>query len=87
RHDSLLGRHSTIKQATTTKKHTDSVDAFMAKLKHPLRGQVQAVRETIMNVNEGIAEEIKWAAPTFSYKGYLASFNLHAKQHVASRLC
>jgi hypothetical protein len=33
-------------------------------------------------VNPEITEQIKWNAPSFSYKGYMATFNLHPKQHV-----
>jgi hypothetical protein len=61
---------------------TADVDAYMAKLEHPLKPEVQAVREIIKGVNPQIWEQVKWNAPSFSYKGYLATFNLRAKQHV-----
>lgn len=61
---------------------TAEVDAFMAGLDHPFKAEVQAVRDIIKNVNGGITEQIKWAAPSFSYKGYMVTFNLWAKQHV-----
>lgn len=54
----------------------------MDKLDHPFKKEVQALRKIILNVNEGITEDIKWAAPSFSYKGYMVTFNLWAKQHV-----
>lgn len=51
----------------------------MAKLEHPLKAEVQAVRETIKGVNPGITEQIKWNAPSFSYRGeYLVTFNLRS---------
>ena len=53
------------------------VDAYMAALDHPLKAEVQALREIILGVNPNITEQIKWNAPSFSYKGYLATFNLH----------
>jgi len=59
-----------------------TVDAFMSELDHPFKAEVQAVREIIKGVNEKITEEVKWNAPSFSYKGYLATFNLWAKHHV-----
>jgi hypothetical protein len=65
--------------------HTKEVNAFIDKLEHPFKAEVQAVRDIIMNVNPRITEQIKWNAPTFSYKGYIATFNLHsknAKKHV-----
>jgi hypothetical protein len=61
---------------------TGEVDAFMAQLDHPFKAEVQAVREIIKGVNPGITEQIKWAAPSFSYKGYLVTFNLWAKNRV-----
>jgi hypothetical protein len=63
-------------------KRTAEVNAFMAALDHPFKAEVQAVREIIMSGHPGIVEQIKWEAPSFSYKGYLATFNLWAKQHV-----
>ena len=62
--------------------NTKQVDEFMEKLDHPFKVEVQTLREIIKNVNEGITEEIKWKAPSFNYKGYMATFNLWAKQHV-----
>ena len=59
------------------------VDEFMNKLDHPLKAEVQTVRGIIKNVNKDITEEIKWKAPTFSYKGeYLVTFNLWEKEHI-----
>lgn len=71
-----------MKKATSTKGNTEKVDEFMDKLDHPFKAEVQAVRDIIKNVNKQITEEIKWAAPSFSYKGYMATFNLWAKEHV-----
>ena len=62
--------------------NTDKVDAYMKELDHPLKAEVQVVRDIIKNVNEGITEEVKWNAPSFSYKGYMVTFNLHATKHV-----
>ena len=55
----------------------------MAKLEHPLKAEVQAVREIIKGVNPGITEQIKWNAPSFSYRGeYLVTFNLRSANRV-----
>ncbi|MGA7733126.1 MAG: DUF1801 domain-containing protein [Chloroflexia bacterium] len=61
---------------------TEEVDAFMDKLDHPFKAEVQAVRDIIKSVHRDITEQIKWNAPSFSYKGYMVTFNLWAKQHV-----
>jgi uncharacterized protein YdhG (YjbR/CyaY superfamily) len=59
------------------------VDAFMKKLKHPFKAEVEMMRKTIMGVNKEIHEEIKWNAPSFSYHGeYLVTFNLWEREHI-----
>lgn len=56
---------------------TDKVDAFLRELSHPLTAEVEAVRSIIKSVNKDIAEEVKWKAPSFNFKGeYLVTFNL-----------
>lgn len=56
---------------------TDKVDEFLRELNHPLTAEVEAVRSIIKGVNKEIAEEVKWKAPSFNYKGeYLVTFNL-----------
>ncbi len=62
---------------------TDKVDEYMAALHHPLKTEAQAVREIIKGVNKDIAEEVKWNAPSFSYKGeYLVTFNLRDEKRI-----
>src|SRR5829696_6768716 len=62
---------------------TEQVNEFIDKLEHPLKAEVQLVREIIKKVNMDITEQIKWNAPSFSYRGeYLVTFNLRAKQHI-----
>jgi uncharacterized protein YdhG (YjbR/CyaY superfamily) len=59
------------------KSETNEVDKFMADLKHPLKDAVEEVRNVIKSVDENITEQIKWAAPSFSYKKeYMVTFNL-----------
>jgi hypothetical protein len=61
---------------------TEEVNIFMETLDHPFKAEVQAVRDIIKNVNPAITEQIKWKAPSFSYKGYMVTFNLWATHHV-----
>jgi uncharacterized protein YdhG (YjbR/CyaY superfamily) len=63
-------------------KKRETVDDYMAKLDHPLKAEVQAIREIILSVHPGIKEQVKWNAPSFSYTDYIATFNLRATQHV-----
>lgn len=59
-----------------------TVDEMLEARQHPLEAEVQAVRRIIKGVDERITEEWKWNAPSFSYKGYLVTFNLHATDRV-----
>lgn len=61
---------------------TPSVDAWMAALDHPLKAEMQAVREAILVAHPGITERIKWAAPSFGYKTDMATFNHRTPKHV-----
>jgi hypothetical protein len=61
---------------------TDQVDAYMRQLDHPLKAEVQALREMIKGAHPVITEQVKWNAPSFRYKDYLATFNLRARQRV-----
>ncbi len=50
---------------------------------HPLHDEIQAVRKIIMDINKDIAEEWKWNAPSFSYKGnYMVTFNLRVNDKI-----
>lgn len=64
------------------KKPKDSVDAYMARLDHPLKAEVEAIRAIILGVNPTIIEQVKWNAPSFRQKDYIATFNLRATHHV-----
>jgi uncharacterized protein YdhG (YjbR/CyaY superfamily) len=62
---------------------TDKVEEFLRELNHPLTAEVEAVRSIIKGVNKDIAEEIKWKAPSFNYKGeYLVTFNLRDMKRI-----
>jgi hypothetical protein len=54
---------------------TDVVDAYMSKLKHPMKEVAQLVRETILAADKNVGEEIAWNAPTFYYTGKMQPFN------------
>jgi uncharacterized protein YdhG (YjbR/CyaY superfamily) len=62
---------------------TDKVDEFLRELNHPLKAEVEAVRSIIKGADKNIAEEIKWNAPSFNYKGeYLVTFNLREQKRI-----
>ncbi|SRR6266496_4525121 len=80
--------------ALTKPSEPDKVDAYMAKLKHPLAEVIEALRQIILSTDREIGEEIKWNAPTFFYAGemkpsdpkkykrYLVVFNLYRKDGI-----
>jgi hypothetical protein len=41
------------------------------------------VRQAILSSDPRLTETIKWQAPTFMYRGNLASIDPHAKRHVS----
>lgn len=61
----------------------NDVDAWMAKYDNPRKPLLEEVRQTILKADKRIGETIKWQAPTFVYKGNLASFYPKAKTHVS----
>lgn len=63
-------------------KKAESVEAYMARLEHPLKAEIQALRDIIKGVDPCIAEEIKWNAPSYRCTDYLVTFQLRATQHV-----
>jgi len=79
------------KNTLTKPSEPDKVDAYMAKLKHPLMDVAAALRKIILSTDSEIGEEIKWNAPTFFYSGemkpsdpkeykrYIIVFNLFQK--------
>jgi len=55
------------------------VETFMQTLDHPLKAELQALRELILAADPLISEGIKWNAPSFRTGEYFATVNLRAK--------
>lgn len=62
---------------------TADVDAWMAAYDNPMKPVVAAMREAILAADPRITETIKWQAPTFVYKGNIASFFPKSKKHAS----
>jgi hypothetical protein len=58
------------------------VDAYMQDLENPLKELWEQIRDIVLGADSRIEEEIKWGAPTFIYKGNMATFNPRAKKFV-----
>lgn len=64
-------------------KPAETVNQFMEKLEHPLKGEIEAVRAIISDSNDQITEHIKWNALSYRYNGEdRVTFNLHAKDRI-----
>lgn len=59
------------------------VDAWMAVYDNPQKDLVDMIRKAILAVDDRVKESIKWQAPTFEYKGNIASFFPRAKKHAS----
>ncbi|WP_438022117.1 DUF1801 domain-containing protein [Sorangium sp. So ce233] len=59
-----------------------AVIAFLRELEHPLKEEIEALRQIILGVSPEIREEIKWNAPSFRTTEHFATFNLRTKDRV-----
>ena len=59
------------------------VEDWLRIYENPMKSVVLKVREIILNADPRIDECIKWQAPTFTYKGNLASFFPKSKKHAS----
>ncbi|MEP3276312.1 MAG: DUF1801 domain-containing protein [Stappiaceae bacterium] len=59
------------------------VDAWLEAYDNPMKPVVMAIRERILAGDPRVTETIKWQAPTFLYKGNIASFFPKAKKHAS----
>lgn len=60
-----------------------AVDAWFETYANPQADLVQQVRSIVLAVSPEVSEAIKWQAPTFMYRGNIASFYPKSKQHVS----
>lgn len=68
----------TPKAARGPETGSGEVNAFMAKLSHPLKADIGAVRKIILGANQAIGEEVKWNAPGFRTTESFATVNLRS---------
>ena len=59
------------------------VDVWLENYENPMKPVVAEMRRNILNADPRISEAIKWQAPTFIYKGNIASFFPRAKKHAS----
>ena len=49
---------------------------FLDKLEHPLKPEIETIRQIILGVSPTIREGIKWNSPSFRTTDYFATLNL-----------
>lgn len=59
-----------------------AVSTFMHELDHPLKQEIEAVRQIILGVSPEIREGIKWNAPSFRTTEYFATVHLRSTDRV-----
>ncbi|MFG5380913.1 DUF1801 domain-containing protein [Yoonia sp. R2-816] len=59
------------------------VDTWLAAYDNPMKPVVAAMRDAILAADPRVGECIKWQAPTFTYKGNIASFFPKSKKHTS----
>ena len=64
-------------------RRSKDVDAWFSRYDNPMKAVVQRVRAIILAADSRMDECIKWQAPTFTYRGNLASFFPKSKQHTS----
>jgi hypothetical protein len=62
--------------------YNPEVQAYFDKLDNPLKPLWLEIRDIILGADPKMEEEIKWGAPTFTFRGNLATFNPRAKKFV-----
>jgi len=70
----------------TSAKHAEStpedVEIFLAALDHPLKPEILALRQIILDADPSITEGIKWNVPSFRTSEYFATMHLRAKDGI-----
>jgi uncharacterized protein YdhG (YjbR/CyaY superfamily) len=74
---------ATISFRRKTMGRSKDVDAWFERYDNPMKDVVQRIRAIILSADARIQECIKWQAPTFTYRGNLASFYPKSKQHAS----
>jgi hypothetical protein len=79
----MVAAKSKTNRAETRLEGLAEVDSFMARLRHPHKPAIEAIRQIVRGADPVIAEGIKWNAPSFRTTEYFATTHLRAKDGVA----
>jgi hypothetical protein len=56
-----------------------AVDEFMRKLKHPLKPELETLRQFFLGISREVHEEFKWNSPSYRTTDHFATINVHGK--------
>jgi uncharacterized protein YdhG (YjbR/CyaY superfamily) len=59
-----------------------AVTAYLDALKHPLKPELEALRQLILSVSPSVHEGIKWNSPSFRTTEWFATVNVHGKNRL-----
>ena len=59
------------------------IDTWLEDYDNPMKFVASAVRDIIIESDARVSEDLKWQAPTFMYKGNIATINPRSKKHVS----
>ena len=77
--DSPSAGYAKKKSPKSTSQTDQAVDEFLRDLDHPLKKEIESVRQIILGVSPDIREGIKWNSPSFRTTEWFATLNLRAK--------
>lgn len=60
----------------------NEVHAFMARMQHPLKEEIESVRALILGIDPRIKESIKWNAPSFYLEDHFCTFKLRPVESI-----
>jgi hypothetical protein len=78
----MAARKRVTSREPETSRTDPEVIPFMRDLDHPLKREIDAVREMILDVSPEIREGIKWNGPSFRTTEYFATIHLRARDGV-----
>lgn len=70
------------KTTASQKTEAEKVSDYMHLLDHPLKAEINTVRDIIKNAHPSISERIKWNAPSYYTSADLVTFNLRMTDKV-----
>ncbi|MGA9521271.1 MAG: DUF1801 domain-containing protein [Myxococcaceae bacterium] len=75
-------RAKKVRPDSSSSQQEAAVVEFLRELDHPLKSEIEAVRQIILGVSPEIREGIKWNAPSFRTTDFFATFHLRNRDSV-----